>query len=366
MLDLIEWFTSVLQNEKVKEFLQYFAIDKSTYLSILSIEASTLVAIAVYWMQKRGEKLKEMEQKMQAKNSLFSTLVASLKEVYDLSRLDLYEDQEYRFIRISEKHFEALTEIHGLTDEDIRLLNNVLKELECLVEYEKEGEVGEIRIHMEKLISNIMIPPYVQYKYIVAEPNDAFEVMNEHMLSILRKFDYTPGSEGKSKYFSKSGDIIIEYDKAGKAMVYDKAGEKICHAFVDNKGIREGWARLYQDNKILYEGEWKNYKKHGQGIEYLKDYGNSQYVSKEGIWKNGELWDGKIYDVLVYSDGRFLDDLIIQINSQFYMNEAQWIKDYTGYGVVNLIVKEGKLKQTYESKYGVVEWEDYNFSQKRR
>ncbi|MGG4013322.1 hypothetical protein, partial [Bacillus smithii] len=67
--------------------------------------------------------------------------------------------------------------------------------------------------------------------------------------------------------------------------------------------------------------------------------------------------------------------MIIQINSQFYMNEAQWIKDYTGYGVVNLIVKEGKLKidstepirevkQTYESKYGVVEWEDYNFSQK--
>ncbi|TMN21892.1 MORN repeat-containing protein [Lentibacillus cibarius] len=361
------WVTSIVQSENGKEFLYYFAIDKSTYLTILSIEATTLVALAIYWMQKQAEKMKEMEWKRQARDSLFSTLVASLKEVHELSRLDLHENQDYRFIRISEKHFEALTEIDGIKEEDIRFLNNILKELETLVEYEKEGEVGDIRIHINKLISYIMIPPYVQYRYVVEKPKDAFEVMNEQLLSILRKFDYASESEGKYQYFSQSGDTIIEYDVDGKAIVYNHDAEKVCYAFLDNKGIREGWARLYDERTILYEGEWKDYKKHGQGTEFLNDNGNYQYISKEGIWKSGELWDGKIYDVLVYSDGELIDNPITQINEQFHGNEAVLIKDFGDYGVVNLIVKEGNLiidsaapigevKATYESKYGSVEW----------
>lgn len=371
VLDLIDWFAQSKLAEKGREVFHYLAIDKSTYLTILSIEATILVALAIYWMQRRAEKIKAHEQKEQARNALFSTLVASLKEVHVLSRLDLYEEQDYRFIRISDKHFEAISEIKGLTDEDIRLLTTILKELEWLVENEKEREVGEIRLNVEKLISTVMIPPYVQYIKNVAEPKDAFEVMNEQLLSILRKFDYALDSEDKSQYFSEAGDNIIEYAEDGKAIVYDKTDGKTCYAFVDYKGIREGWAKLYREETILYEGEWRNYKKHGQGIEYLDDFGNYQYVSKEGIWNNGDLWDGKIHDVLVYRDGALLDNKIIQIYERFYVNEAEQIKDFEIFGVANLIVKEGELiidsteairevKLAYENKYGAVKWPDHD------
>ncbi len=150
--DLIDWLSFEVLNETGRKVLQYFAIDKSIYLTILSIEATALVAYAIYWMQRRAEREKEIEQKERARNALFSTLVASLKEVHALSRLDLYEEQDYRFIRISEKHFEAISEVNGLTEADISLLHNILKELECLVEHEKEDEVGDIRLHTYKLI----------------------------------------------------------------------------------------------------------------------------------------------------------------------------------------------------------------------
>ncbi len=216
-----------------------------------------------------------------------------------------------------------------------------------------------------------MIPSYVQYKYDVAEPKDAFEMMNEHLLSILRKFDYAQDSKGKTQYFSQEGNIVIEYDAEGKAIVYSKAGEKVCHAFIDNKGICEGWAKLFSEGTLLYEGAWRNYKRHGQGIDYLNDYGDYQYVSKEGTWEDGELWNGVIHDVLVNSDGTLIDDDedIIQINEQFHRHKANFIEDFGAYSIADLIVEEGEftidpasplreVKPTYESKYGEVEWSD--------
>lgn len=361
------WSTSSILPENFKAFINYFAMDQSLYLMILTIEATTLVAIAIYWMQNRRESLKEKELKKKAKTALFNTLVASLQEVHKLSRLDLYEEQDYRFIRISEKHFEAITEIEGLSEKDIRFLNGILKELEYLIEHELDNEVGDIRLRIDKLIADIMIPAYVQYKYEVGEPKDAFEVMNEQLLSILRKYDYAEDSERKSAYLSKDRKIIIKYNSLGKAVVYNKAGEKICNAEIDKKGIRSGWARLYNEGTLLYEGGWQNYKKHGQGSKYFYDYGNYQYVSKEGTWKNGNLKDGTIHDVLVQNKNALTDKSIIQINEEFINEDATHIKDLTQYKVANLNVVAGKIdfstfdnvrevKAVYEEKYGVGEW----------
>lgn len=364
--DLINWLSLEILNETGRKIIQYFKIDQSIYLTILSIEATGLVAYAIYWMQKRAEKEKENEGKAKARNILFSTLVASLKEIHSLSRLDLYEEQDYRFIRISEKHFEAVSEVNGLTESDISLLHNLLKELEWLVEHEKEDEVSDIRLHTDKLIASIMIPAYVQYKYDVAEPKDAFEMMNESLLSMLRKFDYAPDSDGKNQRLSQQDKTIIEYDEDGMAIVYDEAGDKLCYAFIDKNGIREGWAKLFNERMLLYEGGWKNYKRHGKGINYFPDYNDSQYISQEGTWIDGKLQNGIIHDVLVYNDGTLMED-VIQINKDFKYHEVILTEDFESHLVANLIVEDGvlavdrtaslrEIKSTYESKYGEVEW----------
>ncbi|WP_318616768.1 hypothetical protein [Sporosarcina sp. YIM B06819] len=367
LLLLINKFGSTLLPEKGQHLFAYFTMDKSTYLTFMSIEATVLVAFTIYWMQKRNEQLKEKELKEKAKKILFSTLVAALKQVHRLSRLDLYEIQEYRFIRISERHFESITEIDGLSDEEILYLNNLLKELQYLVEEEKEVAVYEIRQQINRLIHYIMIPHYVQYRHIVAEPKDAFEMMDEQLLKILRKFNYAQESESKSIYSSNEGQVIIKCDANHQCVVYDKLAEKISDAKIDNKGIYMGWAKQYDEEKLLYEGEWKDYKKHGQGKEYIDDSGEYYYTSKDGIWKNGELWDGKIYDVLVSSDGELIDESIIQIDKRFLDERATRIKDFSQYGLTNFVVKAGimeldttepirEVKASYEDKYGEVEW----------
>jgi len=367
LFSLINKFGSELLPEKGQFLFAYFTMEKSTYLTFMSIEATVLVAFTIYWMQKRNEQLKEKELKEKAKKILFSTLVAALKQVHRLSRLDLFETQEYRFVRISERHFEAITDIDGLSDEDILYLINLLKELQYLVEEEKEVAVFEIRQRINQLIRYIMIPHYVQYRHIVAEPKDVFEMMNEQLLMILRKFDYAQESESKSIYSSNEGQVIIKCDENHQFTVYDKSAKKVSDARIDNKGICTGWAKLYDEGKLLYEGEWKDYHKHGQGKEYIDDYGEYYYTSKDGIWKYGELWEGRIYDVLVSSDGGLIDESLIQIDKLFLDERATRIKDFAKYGLTNFAVKEGimeldttepirEVKASYEDKYGEVEW----------
>ena len=364
---LINIWIPMLFSEKGHSLFAYFTMDKSTYLTFLSIEATILVAFTIYWMQKRNEQLKEKELKDKAKKILFSTLVAALKQVHRLSRLDLYETQEYRFVRISERHFESITEIDGFSDEEILYLNNLLKELQYLVEEEKEVAVYEIRQRINRLIPYVMIPYYVQYREIVAEPKDVFEMMNEQILTILRKFDYAKDSKNKSIYSSNEGQVIIKCDGNHQFTVYDKSGKKISDASIDNKGIVTGWAKLYDEGKLLYEGEWKDYNKNGQGKEYIDDYGDYYYTSKDGTWKDGELWNGRIYDVLVSSDGELTDESIIQIDKRFLDGRAAYIKDFAQYGLTNFVVKAGileldttepirEVKASYEDKYGEVEW----------
>ena len=53
-------------------------------------------------------------------------------------------------------------------------------------------------------------------------------------------------------------------------------------------GIRSGYGKLYEENILVYEGEWRNNKYDGRGKLYYKN-GNINY---EGNWCNGEQYNG--------------------------------------------------------------------------
>ena len=92
----------------------------------------------------------------------------------------------------------------------------------------------------------------------------------------------------------------MEWDGKG----YDLDGKEI---YEIKNG--QGYKKLYSNNEfIYYEGEYKEGKKNGKGIEYNKQKGTSVYKTFEGIFKNGELYEGKLgKDENIYYEGTFLN-----------------------------------------------------------
>ena len=106
-----------------------------------------------------------------------------------------------------------------------------------------------------------------------------------------------------------------------------------------------GKGKLYQDENLIYDGYWKEGKKQGQGTynyenghKYIGSWKDDKYEgegtyyydllsSKDGVFKNGELWDGiytsyqetgiiyKIY----YNEGDPTDT--IRNDRNYYINE---------------------------------------------
>ena len=67
----------------------------------------------------------------------------------------------------------------------------------------------------------------------------------------------------------------------------------------------ERYGKVFIDGTLLYDGEWKNSKRNGDGTEYFE---NSKQVKYEGGWKNNQYnGKGTLYDAsgnVVY-DGKW-------------------------------------------------------------
>lgn len=57
---------------------------------------------------------------------------------------------------------------------------------------------------------------------------------------------------------------------------------------------------------MIFAGNFKDHQRNGEGIEYHPD----GIKAKEGIWKDGKLVDGYIYDVLLVDSKTLFNDEI--------------------------------------------------------
>ena len=104
--------------------------------------------------------------------------------------------------------------------------------------------------------------------------------------------------DGKGKEFKLNTNILIfegEYTNGIKngngKEYYDNGVVKFEGEYLN--GIKNGEGKEYYDNgKIKFEGEYSNTEKDGNGKEY---YSNGK-IKFEGKYFKGKKWDGKIYN----------------------------------------------------------------------
>ena len=107
-----------------------------------------------------------------------------------------------------------------------------------------------------------------------------------------------------NKCLQKKFCVNVEYYKkiSGKYKIGEKNGiGKECNLYTNKvifegeylNGKRHGKGKAYyNDGKTKFEGEYLNGKRHGKGKEY---YDNSN-LRFEGEYLKGQKWNGKVYD----------------------------------------------------------------------
>ena len=116
--------------------------------------------------------------------------------------------------------------------------------------------------------------------------------------------------KGKLEY---EGEYLCGKKWNGK--VYNKKGDI---AYIINNGFN----KIKEDNKLIYEGEVINGKRNGKGKEYDYFYlGRSIF---EGKFLNGKRWKGIIkeyhYNEKLKFEGEYLDGKINGIGKEYHYN----------------------------------------------
>ena len=118
--------------------------------------------------------------------------------------------------------------------------------------------------------------------------------------NILYKLDFFEGII--KKYNNNNGELISEDEYSNLLKIKTKKKQnneqnngsdyiEFYEEYVDGKIIRMG-KEISFGGTLFYEGEYLNKERHGKGKEY---YYNSK-IKTEGIYKNNNLWEGKVYD----------------------------------------------------------------------
>jgi antitoxin component YwqK of YwqJK toxin-antitoxin module len=293
----------------------------SLYLSIISIMVSAIIVISLFRFEKEQERREKEQQLMQNKEYVLFILDKSFSQAFKslqkepaqfITPVDL--DQEFLF---------KVKSIENLIDEDIFIfLNRIIAK--CKETFKAEELYGPSvnKDYAKQLIELITIPAYSIYPYHLGKVQSVKELFNEGTINLYNAL----APKNKSKIYSK--DKIFDQDenlllkKENEKIVLYEHNKLICDAVIDEKGIAAGWAKIFDsEGYLLFDGEFENYQRNGQGTEYLPD----QIITKQGYWQDGKLFDGYIHDVLLTDEKTlFCDEInyLVKNGDLFSLNNS--------------------------------------------
>ena len=132
-------------------------------------------------------------------------------------------------------------------------------------------------------------------EYLNGKRNGNGKEFNGREGKLIFEGEYLNGKRKKGKEYYKNGDLKCEgeylNEKIWNGKIYNPYGELECE-------IKEGKGYIkeyhYSEDFLLYEGEYLNGERNGQGKEY--DYDGKLIF--EGEYLKGKRWNGKLYKMV--------------------------------------------------------------------
>lgn len=278
----------------------------SLYLSIISIMVSAIIAISLFRFEKEQERREKARQQKQNKEMVFFFFERAITQAFNSQQETFWGS--FDFVEINDSIFSRINSIKSLmSNEQFILLNRIIDKLKKIYELERDDNYPVVRPAVDELMELITIPVYPTFQYHLKQSNSVFDLLNKDVIELYNILapDDKAKIYSKDKILNRDGNVILEKEDE-LFRVYDSEGQKICEAEFDEQGIVEGEAEIFNfEGTLIYDGEFANHQRNGQGVEYLYD----RIKTKEGTWQDGELVDGVIYNVLLNdAETLFLDE----------------------------------------------------------
>lgn len=142
---------------------------------------------------------------------------------------------------------------------------------------------------------------------------------------------------GEYKMQSKLFDYELIKQQPNFTIKKYKKGNSLYRGQINAEGLRHGKGiMIYMDSNRLYEGDWANDIREGEGYEkftnlneYKGSYKNGKPCGKGTYWwRNGDFYDGQWYEGLRQGKGKW-------VNHTGEIYEGEWHKGQaSGHGVM--------------------------------
>jgi len=295
------------------------------YLSIISIIVSAIIAISLFRFERQQKRREKEQQQKQNKEMVFFFFERAITQAFN-SQQETFWDS-FDFVDISDNIFSRINSIKSLMNNgQFMLLNKIIDKLKDINELEKNDNYPVVQPAVDELMELITIPVYSTFQYHLKQSKSVWDLSNKDTIELYNVLapDDKAKIYSKDKILNKDGNVILETENE-LFRVFDSDGHKICEAKIfDFEGT------------LIYEGEFENHQRNGQGVEYLYN----RIKTKEGTRQDGELVDGIIYNVLIWEDKSLFADQLCFLADEIYSFSSP--ESYDGLYVCSFSVNNGK------------------------
>lgn len=275
----------------------------SFYLSILAIEVSSILAIVIYRWQYNDEKRNALEDTRHAKHILKVLLINGTKRAFEVyNNQDDDDFSKFNFIRISDEQIGLIATIGDLlTENDFLYLNLLMETLKDMADNERNDYLYEANEALNKYMELITLPFYSFYHFKIDHLDNMYDVMNKDAIKVFNILNNTDSRihVNSGARYNSEGKILFETCSNGYFKIYNSSGELLCNAAIDEQGVIEGKAKIFNSGTDLeFEGDLKDRQRNGKGTEYYTLW-NPGKIKKTGVWENNKLIKGTVYDVIL-------------------------------------------------------------------
>lgn len=261
----------------------------SLYLSMVSIMVTMFLTWYVYRIEQRRDAIEAKREEDDAKRMVATVLWTGLRQV-------VYHTGGYLKIT-NELLRETAPASRSLSIEQAQTLNEYMRTLQNIGDTELE-DWGEANEKAWNFALRFLPEPAVLFHQRILEAENWEWLVRGEIRELLEVLG-APLSVEPELCRDREGRPVYQEYMPNRYQVWAADGRLLLDGVVQGEDVMDGYAELKEPfDRRRYCGYYQNGYQNGYGVEYF-DHDETDAVSKEGLWKDGELYDGMIYQVML-------------------------------------------------------------------
>ncbi len=274
-------FTGLLNNELNTTI--------SLYLSMVGIMVTVFLTWYVYRSEQRRNEITAKQEEADARRMVAAVLRSGLYQA-------IYRTGGY--LKITDELLHATAPAsRGLSIGQTQTLADCMRILQNIGDTELE-DWGEANEKAWSFALRFLPEPMELFQKRILETKNWEWLVGGEIRDLLAALG-TPLASPPEICQDQNGKPVYQEYEPGRYRVWTADGRLLLDGIVRGEWVIDGYAELKGPfDRYQYHGQYRDGRRNGYGVEYFTD-GDKNTVSKEGHWKDGKLFDGMIYQVML-------------------------------------------------------------------